>query len=76
MIVFDYSKQIALNISFLMLKNHISREQISETLGYSEADMDRILSGQLILAPWALKDIACVLGVTKKDLMKKDMEEF
>lgn len=76
MAVFDYSKQIALNISFYMLKNHVSREQLSEELGYSEIDMDRILSGQLILAPWALQDIAGVLGLTKKDLMKKDIGDY
>lgn len=75
MIVFNFCKQVALNISFFMLKNHVSREQLSETLGYSEEDMDRMLSGQLILAPWALKEIADVLGVTKQDLMKIDRKD-
>lgn len=71
-----YSKYLALHICFLMLKNHISREQLAETLGYSDYDMDRMLSGVLILAPCDIKDIANVLGVTREELMRKSLEDY
>ena len=71
-----YSKYLALHICFLMLKNHISREQIADAMGYSEYDMDRLLSGVLIVPPAELEEIADILGTTKKDLLRKSMEDY
>ena len=70
-----YNKHLALKICFLMLKNHIPRELLATAIGVSDEDMDRILSGQLIIHPDMLKQIAIVLGTTKKELLRMDIEE-
>ena len=72
----NYSKRLALCICFLMLKNNVSRDQLANVLGYSEYDMDRLLSGVLIVSPDELEKIANVLGTTKKDLFHKSLEDY
>ena len=72
----NYSKRLAFCICFLMLKNNVSREQLAGVLGYSEYDMDRLLSGVLIVSPNELEEIAKVLGTTKRELFKKSLEEY
>lgn len=72
----NYSKRLALCICFLMLKNNVSREQLVNVLGYSEYDMDRLLSGVLIVSPDELEEIAKIIGTTKKDLVYNSVEDY
>lgn len=37
---------------------------------FTRNDIERILSGELMICPYGLKEIATFLGVSKKDLMK------
>lgn len=67
---YDCSIVIANNIRRYMEWKNISAEEIVEKTSFSKKDFGRVLSGNIIVAPWMLKEIAIVLGVTKKELMK------
>ena len=67
---YDCSVVIANNIRNYMEWKNISTEEIVEKTSFSKKDFGRVLSGDIIVSPWMLKEIATVLGATKKDLMK------
>ena len=59
---------IADNCRVLMQKNGISKEKFAEALGYSAADVDKLLEGRLLITEKDLEDIADFLGAGKEDI--------
>lgn len=49
-----------------MNKNDITLEEFLEKTNLSKNDFDRVLDGELLIAPWGLKEICDALGVSKK----------
>ena len=69
-------KVIADNIKYYMNKNNISLEEFIEKTNLSKNDFDRILNGKLLIAPWGLKEICDVLGISKKDILRGCFNEY
>jgi len=61
---------IANNIMRYMEEKRVTVMDIVLNTSFSRNDIERILSGELMICPCGLKEIATVLGVSKKDLMK------
>ena len=61
---------IASNIKRYMEEKNITVMDIALNTSFSRNDIERILSGELMICPCGLKEIATVLGVSKRDLMK------
>lgn len=61
---------IASNIMRYMEEKRVTVIDIVLNTSFSRYDIERILSGELMICPCGLKKIATVLGVSKKDLMK------
>ncbi|MDB8706637.1 transcriptional regulator [[Ruminococcus] gnavus] len=61
---------IASNIMRYMEEKRVTVIDIVLNTSFSRYDIERILSGELMICPCGLKEIATVLGVSKKDLMK------
>lgn len=61
---------IASNIMRYMEEKRVTVIDIVLNTSFSRYDIERILSGELMICPCRLKEIATVLGVSKKDLMK------
>ena len=61
---------IASNIMRYMEEKRVTVMDIVLNTSFSRNDIERILSGELMICPYGLKEIATVLGVGKKDLMK------
>lgn len=61
---------IASNIMRYMEEKRVTVIDIVLNTSFSRYDIERILSGELMICPYGLKEIATVLGVSKKDLMK------
>lgn len=61
---------IASNIMTYMEEKRVTVIDIVLNTSFSRYDIERILSGELMICPCGLKEIATVLGVSKKDLMK------
>lgn len=61
---------IASNIMRYMEEKRVTVMDIVLNTSFSRNDIERILSGELMICPCGLKEIATVLGVSKKDLMK------
>ena len=61
---------IASNIMRYMEEKCVTVIDIVLNTSFSRYDIERILSGELMICPCGLKEIATVLGVSKKDLMK------
>lgn len=66
----DMQKVIVNNIKYYMNKNDITLEEFLEKTNLSKNDFDRVLDGELLIAPWGLKEICNVLGVSKKDILE------
>lgn len=58
------------NIMRYMEEKRVTVIDIVLNTSFSRYDIERILSGELMICPCGLKEIATVLGVSKKDLMK------
>lgn len=61
---------IASNIMRYMEEKRVTVIDIVLNTSFSRYDIERILSGELMICPCGLKEIATVLGVSKKGLMK------
>lgn len=61
---------IASNIMRYMEEKRVTVIDIVLNTSFSRYDIERILSGELMICLCGLKEIATVLGVSKKDLMK------
>ena len=61
---------IASNIMRYMEEKRVTVIDIVLNTSFSRYDIERILSEELMICPCGLKEIATVLGVSKKDLMK------
>lgn len=61
---------IASNIMRYMEEKRVTVMDIVLNTSFSRNDIERILSGELMICPYGLKEITTVLGVSKKDLMK------
>ena len=61
---------IASNIMRYMEEKRVTIMDIVLNTSFSRNDVERILLGELMICPCGLKEIATVLGVSKKDLMK------
>lgn len=61
---------IASKIMRYMEEKRVTVMDIVLNTSFSRNDIERILSGELMICPCGLKEIATVLGVSKKDLMK------
>ena len=61
---------IASNIMRYMEEKRVTVIDIVLNTSFSRYDIERILSGELMICQCGLKEIATVLGVSKKDLMK------
>lgn len=61
---------IASNIMRYMEEKRVTVIDIVLNTSFSRYDIERILSGELMICPCGLKEIATVLGLSKKDLMK------
>lgn len=61
---------IASNIMRYMEEKRVTVMDIVLNTSFSRNDIERILSGELMICPYGLNEIATVLGVSKKDLMK------
>lgn len=53
-----------------MEEKRVTVMDIALNTSFTRNDIERILSGELMICPYGLKEIATVLGVSKKDLMK------
>lgn len=58
------------NIMRYMEEKRVTVMDIVLNTSFTRNDIERILSGELLICPYGLKEIATVLGVSKKDLMK------
>lgn len=58
------------NIKRYMGEKNVTITDIVLNTSFSRNDVERILSGELMICPCGLKKIATVLGLSKKDLMK------
>ncbi len=58
------------NIMRYMEEKRVTVMDIVLNTSFTRNDIERILSGELMICPYGLKEIATVLGVSKKDLMK------
>lgn len=58
------------NIMRYMEEKRVTVMDVVLNTSFSRNDIERILSGELLICPYGLKEIATVLGVSKKDLMK------
>lgn len=58
------------NIMRYMKEKRVTVMDIVLNTSFTRNDIERILSGELMICPYGLKEIATVLGVSKKDLMK------
>ena len=58
------------NIMRYVEEKRVTIMDIVLNTSFSRNDIERILSGELMICPYGLKEIATVLGVSKKDLMK------
>lgn len=58
------------NIMRYMEEKRVTVMDIVLNTSFSRNDIERILSGELMICPYGLKEIATVIGVSKKDLMK------
>lgn len=58
------------NIMRYMEEKRVTVMDIVLNTSFSRNDIERILSGELMICPYGLKEIATVLGASKKDLMK------
>lgn len=58
------------NIMRYMEEKRATVMDIVLNTSFTRNDIERILSGELMICPYGLKEIATVLGVSKKDLMK------
>lgn len=58
------------NIMRYMEEKRVTVMDIVLNISFTRNDIERILSGELMICPYGLKEIATVLGVSKKDLMK------
>lgn len=58
------------NIMRYMEEKRVTVMDIVLNTSFSRNDIERILSEELMICPYGLKEIATVLGVSKKDLMK------
>lgn len=58
------------NIMRYMEEKRVTVMDILLNTSFSRNDIERILSGELMICPCGLKGIATVLGVSKKDLIK------
>ena len=61
---------IANNIKRYMEEKNVTVVDIALNTSFSRNDIKRILSGELMVCPYGLKEIATVLGVSKTDLIK------
>lgn len=61
---------IASNIMRYMEEKRVTVMDIVLNTSFSRNDIERILSGELMICQCGLKEIATVHGVSKKDLMK------
>ena len=65
------------NINLVMKQNKINADQVADTLGMSENDVLRILSGRLLLSGNELNDIANGLDVGIEELLQeKESNEY
>ena len=71
----SFSNNLKSNIKLLMKKHDISRKDLSEILGYSDNDIDRLLDGELLIHPDDLKKMAELFGVTRHQLMNNIEEK-
>ena len=55
-----------------MNKNDITLEEFLEKTNLSKNDFDRVLDGELLIAPWGLKEICDALGVSKKEILEEN----
>ena len=53
-----------------MEEKNVTVVDIALNTSFSRNDIKRILSGELMVCPYGLKEIATVLGVSKMDLIK------
>lgn len=58
------------NIMRYMEEKRVTVMDIVLNTSFTRNDIERILSGELMICPYGLKEIATFLGVSKKDLMK------
>ena len=65
----SFSNNLKSNIKLLMEKHNISQKDLSEILGYSDNDIDRLLDGELLIHPNDLRKMAELFGVTRHQLM-------
>lgn len=70
--MYKIQKIIVDNIKYYINKNNIALEELIEKTSFSKNDFDRILNGELLIAPWGLKEICDVLDISKKDILKEN----
>lgn len=60
-------------INTLIKQNNISYNDFAKLLGYTHNDIERLLSGELLLPPNELERIANIFGITKEELLRNKM---
>lgn len=70
--MYKIQKIIVDNIKYYMNKNDITLEEFLEKTNLSKNDFDRVLDGELLIAPWGLKEICDALGVSKKEILEEN----
>lgn len=72
----NIQKVIINNIKYYMNKNDITLEEFLEKTNLSKNDFDRVLDGELLIAPWGLKEICDVLDISEKDILKENFNGY
>lgn len=70
------ARKIGVSILTLMQNAGMSCEDLAEKLNYSYRDMCRIFEGELMLPPSEIKKIADFFGITKRELLHYEVDNF
>ena len=60
----------------LMKKNNMTCQEFGDALGYPITDVDRIIFGEVLLPPVEIERIANLFGMTKRELLYYQEENF
>ena len=71
------SRVIANNISLELRAHAMGLSEFGDKIGFSLAEVHRLIEGRLFIPPVQLEKIAKVLGITKEQLIKdRGMSEY
>ena len=71
------SRVLANNISLELNKKSMDLEEFGEKIGFSFADVNKLVEGRLFIPPFLVTRIASILGISKEKLLEnRGMAEY